>query len=244
MKQPRYFAIISLAIILLSVFSACNAKSAANGASGEAPAESGQQEIEGILKKPTAAEAAKHNEAIDPVNIRLIQFDDPELGDKIAVISTTEGDIKVRLFNAQAPKTVSAFIKLAEEGRYNGGKFAESVDGYKIDGAGKADDLVFSEDEFSLDLWNFSGAVAVSNNGSNFMIITANYSLNSKSELEGLKFPEPVVKKYLDIGGAPHQDWKNTVFGQVIEGMEVADKISTIKDGEPAEIIEIKIEVV
>lgn len=227
---------ILLAVTLAFCISACKARPP-EPVTAEEPLSSS----EAVPKKPTAAEAAKHNEAIDSA-IRLIQFDDPDHGDEIAVISTTEGDIKVRLFKTQAPETVSAFIKLAEDGHYNGGEFADAVDGYKIDGAGKAGDSVFPEDEFSLELWNFRGAVAVSNNGSNFMVVTANHCLNPKSELEEVKFPPVVIEKYLDVGGAPHQDWKNTVFGQVIEGIEVAEKIAAAKDGERAAITGIKIE--
>lgn len=226
-----------LAVTLAFCFSSCTARPV----EPEVIEESQPSSSEAVPKKPTAAEAAKHNEVIDPA-IRLIQFDDPDPGDEVAVISTTVGDIKVRLFKTQAPETVSAFTKLAEDGHYNGGEFTETVDGYKIDGAGKVGDNVFSEDEFSLELWNFRGAVAVSNNGSNFMIVTASHCLNPKSELEEVKFPAAVIEKYLDVGGAPHQDWRNPVFGQVIEGIEVADKIAANKDGETAAITGIKIE--
>lgn len=231
------FVAILLAVMLAFCVSSCKTRTAEPEVIEEP-----QSVDEAAPKKPTSAEAAKHNEAIDPSMIHLIQFNDPDPGDEIAVISTTEGDIKVRLFKTQAPETVSAFIKLAEEGHYNGGKFTEAVDGYKIDGVGKSGEKVFPEGEFSLELWNFRGAAAVSNNGSNFMIVTANYCLNPESELKEVNFPETVIEKYLDVGGAPHQDWKNTVFGQVIEGIEIAEKIAAAKDGEPAAITEIKID--
>ena len=38
-------------------------------------------------------------------------------------------------------------------------------------------------------------------------------------------FPTKVIDKYLEVGGVPNYDFKDTVFGQVIEGMDVADKI-------------------
>lgn len=232
----------TVSILLLAIFlvflPACLEISAEPEAVSKPPSTPSVSET--VPKKPTAAEAAKHNEAIDPKSIRMIQFDEPSPGDETAVITTTEGDIKIRLFRSQAPETVSAFIKLAEEGYYNGCEFSEVVDGYKIDGAGKTGDKVFPDEEFSLDLWNFRGAVAVSNNGGNFMIVTANHCLNPKYELDELMFPEPVTQKYLEVGGAPHQDWKNTVFGQVIDGMDVAEKIAAQEEGWPAAIIEIK----
>ena len=46
-------------------------------------------------------------------------------------------------------------------------------------------------------------------------------------------FPESVVQKYLDVGGVPNYDFRDTVFGQVIEGMDVVEKIAAVeRDGE------------
>lgn len=233
----KKLVLIGCAFALVLLISACAAEPAPETIEDALPPLSGEP----APSTPTAAEAAKHNESIDAEHLRLIQFDEPEAGDMLAVLITSMGDITVRLFQSYAPETVAAFIHLAEGGHYNGGKFAESVEGYKIDGAGNAADPVFPEEEFSLNLWNFHGAVAVSNNGSNFMIVTANYPLNSKAEMEALKFPDVVLQKYLSIGGAPHQDWKNTVFGQVIDGMEVAEKIAAAQGDEVPQIIEIEI---
>lgn len=188
---------------------------------------------------PTTDEAARHNKAIKPANVHIIQFDEPEEGDPVAVLTTTAGDIKIRLFPKQVPKTVEEFTRLVEVGHYNGQIFGVVVPGYKIEQTSPAGNAKFPEDgEFSLDLWNFSGAVSLANNGSDFIIVDAKQCLNPQSELEELNFPRAVIDRYLEVGGAPHQDWTNTVFGQVIEGMDIVDKIAGGKaggDGKPVD---------
>lgn len=41
-------------------------------------------------------------------------------------------------------------------------------------------------------------------------------------------FPEKVIQKYLEVGGVPNYDARDTVFGQVIEGMDVVEKIAAV----------------
>lgn len=193
---------------------------------------------ESAPEKPTVSEAAMHNAAIDARDVHIIQFDDPDEGDHIAVLETSQGEIRIRLFAEQASKTVEAFERLVREGHYNGQSFHTVVNGYKIEGGGTGDANEFPEEEFSLDLWNFRGAVAVGNNGLDFLIVQAEESLNPISDLYDLNFPGAIIDKYADVGGAPHQDWKNTVFGQVISGMDTVDKIAGAKlseEGKPAE---------
>lgn len=246
--MKRTFSILLAAIIVAAIVSGCQ-KRGTEPVEPSSSSKAGVSVSEAAPNTPGKAEAARNNLAIKPENVNIIQFDEPQAGDKIAVLTTSEGDIKIRLFSKQVPKTVDEFVRLASSGHYNGQIFGVVVPGYKIEQTGPAGGAKFPEDgEFSLDLWNFSGAVALANNGSDFMIVDAKQCLNPISELEELNFPKAIMDKYSEVGGAPHQDWVNTVFGQVIDGMDVVSKIAGGKAGEdgkpldPTVIAEITIE--
>jgi peptidyl-prolyl cis-trans isomerase B (cyclophilin B) len=175
-------------------------------------------------------EAARLNAEIGPNKVILAQFSEAKPGEPAARIFTDAGELVVRLFERQAPKTVAEFKRLATSGYYNGRELSAAL-GHKIEtaGAASATPANYPENEYSLELWNFRGAVSLANNNGNaggFMVVTARYSLSPIEKLNEINFPVKVVQKYEDIGGAPHQDWKNTVFGQVIAGMETADAIN------------------
>lgn len=183
---------------------------------------------------------------LPPEAANLLQFQPPKAGDKIAVIKTNMGTIKIRLFPEQAPKTVENFIGLAEEGYYDGIIFHRVMDGFMIQGgdptgtgtgghsffsAGEGDRGEF-EDEFSMELFNFRGALSMANagpgtNGSQFFIVQAD-NLGGRG-LEGYPHDADVV--YNAVGGTPWLDWMHTVFGMVIEGMDVVDEIAAVKTG-------------
>lgn len=97
------------------------------------------------------------------------QLKKPEIGEEIAVIETTQGAIKMRLFPQAAPKTVKNFKQLAESGFYDGLDFHRIIDGFMIQtGQGSADDSIYGgsfEDEFSDALLNLRGAVSMANTG-------------------------------------------------------------------------------
>lgn len=161
-------------------------------------------------------------------------------------IKTRLGEIKVQLFPKEAPKTVENFTKLAKKGYYDGVIFHRVIPDFMIQGGdptgtGRGGESIFGqafEDEFSDELFNFSGALSMANagpntNGSQFFIVSNEHvPANMINEMKAVGYPEEVIKFYQEHGGTPWLDHRHTVFGQVIAGMDVVKQISKVdRDG-------------
>lgn len=175
-----------------------------------------------------------------------------------ATIKTNRGDIKVALFPEQAPKTVKNFIELSKQGYYDGIIFHRVITDFMIQGGdptgtGMGGESIYGEkfeDEFSKDVFNLRGALSMANagpntNGSQFFIVqNQNVPGNMLGQLEGAGFPEEIIEAYKN-GGTPWLDFKHTVFGHVVEGMDVVDEISTVqKDNQDRPIHDVVIETI
>ena len=136
-------------------------------------------------------------------------------GDLVATMKTTNGTIKIKLFNDIVPNTVNNFVWLAKQGYYNGIIFHRVINGFMIQwgdptGTGMWGESIYGEkfrDEFSPELKNIKYSISMANswentNGSQFFINQAD-------------------NNFLDN--------KHSVFGQVIEWMENVDKIAKAK---------------
>lgn len=163
-----------------------------------------------------------------------------------AVIKTNQGDITVQLFPKQAPKTVENFTRLAQKGYYNGVIFHRVIPDFMIQGGdptgtGRGGESIFGkafEDEFSDQLFNFTGALSMANagpntNGSQFFIVSNEHvPANMISQMKMVGYPQEIIDHYEANGGTPWLDHRHTVFGQVIAGMDVVKKISKVdRDG-------------
>ena len=158
-----------------------------------------------------------------------------------AIIDTSQGQIIIQLFEQQAPKTVENFIGLANKGYYDGTIFHRVISDFMIQGGdpngdGTGGESIWGgnfEDEFSDELFNIRGALSMANagpntNGSQFFIVqNKNMPKRYIREMEPAGYPKEIIKRYKQ-GGTPWLDQKHTVFGQVIEGMDVVDKIAKV----------------
>ncbi len=168
-------------------------------------------------------------------------------GDIVAVMKTNMGEIKIKLFPKEAPKTVENFVTHAKDGYYNGLIFHRVIKDFMIQGGdptgtGMGGESIWGrsfEDEFDPSLHNLRGALSMANagpntNGSQFFIVQANevpeHLLGQMKEMPEA-FPESTVEAYKELGGTPWLDFRHTVFGQVIEGMDVVDNIANVKVG-------------
>ncbi|HFI0150990.1 TPA: peptidylprolyl isomerase [Streptococcus suis] len=163
-------------------------------------------------------------------------------------IKTSQGDITIKLFPEEAPLAVENFLTHAKEGYYNGLIFHRVINGFMIQGgdpngdgtggqsiwAGKDDSIDAGngfKNEVSAFLYNIRGALAMANagadtNGSQFFI--NQNTTDASSQLSTTSHPGKIIEAYKN-GGNPSLDGSYTVFGQVIEGMEVVDKIAAVE---------------
>lgn len=170
----------------------------------------------------------------------------PEKGDKIAIMTTNRGVIKIKLFGDKCPKTVENFTTHAKDGYYEGIIFHRVINNFMIQGGdptgtGRGGESIWGnsfEDEFDIDLHNLRGALSMANagpntNGSQFFIVQAGVvdgNLMAQMEMIGDKmFPADCIADYKKVGGTPWLDFKHTVFGQVFEGMDVVDDIAATR---------------
>lgn len=180
-----------------------------------------------------------------------------QAGEVLVEMNTTLGAIKIKLFPEQAPKTVENFLGHAKSGYYDGIIFHRVIQDFMIQGGdptgtGMGGESIWGssfEDEFSDELFNLRGALSMANagpntNGSQFFIVQMkNLPSDMLRQLQGAGFPEEIITAYAENGGTPWLDHKHTVFGHVVEGMDIIDKIAEVeKDGRDKPLEDIKIE--
>ena len=172
----------------------------------------------------------------------------PEKGDTVAIMHTNMGDIKIKLFVEEVPRTTKNFIELAKKDYYNGIIFHRVIKDFMIQGGdptgtGMGGESIYGEkfeDEFSVKLHNVRGALSMANagpntNGSQFFIVqTSSVPDGMVEQMEQLTdrgFPAETIEDYKALGGTPWLDFKHSVFGQVYEGMDVVDAIADVRCG-------------
>lgn len=175
--------------------------------------------------------------------VKFPQIDNEGTTVKEVVMHTSLGALKLALYPELAPKTVENFLKLAEENYYDGIIFHRVISDFMIQGGdptgtGMGGESIFGEqfeDEFTPYLFNLRGALSMANagpntNGSQFFIVTASQVPgNMLAQMEGAGYPEEVIYAYTENGGTPWLDQRHTVFGHVVEGMEVVDAIDKVE---------------
>lgn len=174
----------------------------------------------------------------------------------LVIMNTTLGSIKIKLFPEIAPKAVENFLTHAEDGYYDGIIFHRVMQEFMIQGGdptgtGGGGESIFGgnfEDEFSEKAFHFRGALSMANagpktNGSQFFIVqksgVEDAALNQEKDLE---YSATVKDAYVEMGGTPHLDHMHTVFGQVIDGMDIVDKIAQVEAIETRPVTDVVIE--
>ncbi len=153
-----------------------------------------------------------------------------------ADLTTSMGIISIKLFPKFAPKAVENFVELSKEGYYDGTIFHRVIQDFMIqggdpEGTGLGGESIWKkpfEVEVSDHLYHIRGALSMAKTnapisiGSQFFIVQNQQDMShSVSEAT----PNEIVKTYKK-GGYPSLDGSYTIFGQVVEGMDVVDKIA------------------
>ncbi len=173
------------------------------------------------------------------------QISEPAEGDMVAVMKTNQGDIKIKLFYEDAPLAVENFVRLSQQGYYDGLIFHRVIDNFMIQGGdpegnGRGGESIWGEsfkDEFSSKLHNIRGALSMANrgantNGSQFFIVQNPILKDQTIEYcKSIGMDQELIEAYSQIGGTPWLDGAHTVFGQVYEGLDVVDKIAGVEIG-------------
>ena len=140
---------------------------------------------------------------------------------KKASIETSMGTISLELDDAKAPETVANFVQYAKDGHYDGTIFHRVIDGFMIQGGGFTKDMNQKptrqpiRNEAMNGLKNSRGTIAMART----MIVdsaTCQFFINT------------VDNDFLNYQNSSPQGFGYCVFGHVIEGMDVVDKIEKV----------------
>jgi peptidyl-prolyl cis-trans isomerase B (cyclophilin B) len=170
-------------------------------------------------------------------------------------LSTPYGEMLVELYD-ETPLHRDNFIKLAEEGYYNGLLFHRVIEGFMIQGGdpesrgatieqrlGSGGPGYQVDAEFTPLHAHVKGALAAArtggpsnpekrSSGSQFYIVqgkpVGEKELETMEYRLGINYPDEVKSQYLELGGTPFLDQEYTVFGRVIKGLEVIDAIAKV----------------
>lgn len=196
----------------------------------------------------TTAAADKSEQQLQPLTtenaVEVLTAYEQQHQDSLAVISTRYGDIKVRLYK-DTPLHRANFVRLTKAGFYNEGEFYRVVQGFAIQG-GDSDERDMSQgaykipQEFKPSYIHKRGALAMARYGDdrnpekessshNFYIVTgqpvSEDELRAFEAQHDMKYTPEQIQTYLAVGGEPGLDTEYTVFGEVVEGMDVVEKI-------------------
>jgi len=142
----------------------------------------------------------------------------------VIIFKTTLGDIKIELNFEKAPVTAKNFQQYAEDGFYNGTIFHRVIKGFMAQGGG-----------FSSGLEEKTTRESIENEASNGLS-------NSRGTLAMARTQDPhsasaqffinlVDNTFLDFKNESVQGWGYCVFGEVVEGMDIVDKMTLVETG-------------
>lgn len=142
----------------------------------------------------------------------------------LVILHTSFGDIKLELNQEKAPLSVKNFVQYVEDGHYNGTIFHRVIDGFMIQGGGFDKDFEQKKtrdpikNEANNGLKNEVGTIAMARTQDPHSA-SAQFFINVASS------------SFLNHTSETTQGWGYAVFGKVVDGMDVVNKIKAVKTG-------------
>ncbi|MDM1293754.1 peptidylprolyl isomerase [Sphingobacterium sp. N143] len=173
---------------------------------------------------------------------------------KYVQIVTDKGTCVLRLYN-ETPKHSNNFVKLAKSGYFDGTLFHRVIQNFMIQGGdpdsrnavggaqlGNGGPGYTIPAEIEDGLFHKKGVIgaardnnpAKASSGSQFYLVQGKVFTSEdldrleKTRMNGKKFSEAQRQAYTTIGGAPHLDWNYTVFGELVQGVDMIDQIAAV----------------
>jgi cyclophilin family peptidyl-prolyl cis-trans isomerase len=192
--------------------------------------------------------------------VAIISFAKPPKNQYVR-IRTSYGDCIIRLYN-ETPLHRDNFIKLTKKGFYNGTLFHRVIQNFMIQGGdpdsrdttknktgrelGNGDVGYTVPAEFRDSIFHKRGVLAAArddnptkaSSGCQFYIVEGKRFTPGKldtlenTRLKGRKIPQSQRDIYTTVGGVPHLDQNYTVYGEVVTGIDMVDRIAAVKKDE------------
>jgi cyclophilin family peptidyl-prolyl cis-trans isomerase len=218
--------LVPLAVLALSGCSQTEAPETTKGREAQKQAEESSllskaidttQKARQDVNKAAEQENRKLNQALNETDMRYIEQYDG------AILHTNQGDIALKFYSDDAPLTVNNFLKLADEKFYDGTAFHRVIKGFMIQGG----DPNSKDDDWSNDGIGGPGYTVpaeIKRKNVRGAIATARQAdqVNPKKESSGSQF-------FINTVDNGFLDGQYTVFGEVVSGMDVVDKIENAK---------------
>lgn len=175
---------------------------------------------------PTTSTTTAHAATANSTSAETVAVTAPvEEGDPIVVLNTSLGNIFVRLYQRQSPRTVANFIDYVRTGHYNFTVFHQVEPGYVALGGAFDEQLKPKPvrypvvNEANNGLKNIRGSLAMARDPGDANSATSMFFINLADNPK------------LDHQGSSPEQFGFCVFGQVIDGLDVLEKLSAVKTG-------------
>lgn len=238
--MKRFLAVTVAAVLMMGLLGGCqDSKEAETTTEVSTVAE--VTTTEAVEATTEASQEIKLEKKVDIKTPKKVdQTGMPEKGETVAIIHVKDyGDISAKFFYEDSPLAVENFLTLAANGYYDGIIFHRVIQNFMIQGGdptgtGMGGTSMWGKEfknEYSDRLAQINGSLAMARtqaldtNGSQFFI--NNGPEMDEATLGNMGIPEEFTEVYLEHGGNPHLQGQYTVFGQVYDGMDVVEAISS-----------------